>query len=186
MNGSIAEFFMEKLNSITRGWWNRVHVGSELRGTLVHAKAIAKAYVHIWTDLGTCMYHNTGPWVIYLYETSTCKYVRLNALNILHIHGPRFNAPHHKCYKGWWEHSQSVKKDRSRRFDVYVWCWYIELYKIHKIEKYRRLWSNPPKNYNWWNLHFDQTIDKIVWRMVLVLLGQSPGMMKNMSSARKL
>ena len=30
---------------------------------------------------------------MYLYEQSTCRYVRLNALNVLHIHGPCFNAP---------------------------------------------------------------------------------------------
>ena len=29
----------------------------------------------------------------YLYERSTYRYVRLNALNVLHIHGPCFNAP---------------------------------------------------------------------------------------------
>ena len=29
----------------------------------------------------------------YLYERSTCRYVRLNALNLLHVHGPRFYAP---------------------------------------------------------------------------------------------
>ena len=32
--------------------------------------------------------------VIYLYERSTCRYVGLNALNLLHIHGPCFNAPY--------------------------------------------------------------------------------------------
>ena len=67
------------------------------------------------TDLGTWTYHNTGPWVIFFYECSTGRYVRLNALNILHLHGPRFNTPfftriciainqhfivaHHKCTK---------------------------------------------------------------------------------------
>ena len=30
---------------------------------------------------------------IYLYERSTCRYSRLNALNVLHVHGPCFNAP---------------------------------------------------------------------------------------------
>ena len=30
---------------------------------------------------------------IYLYEGSTCRYVRLNTLNVLHVHGPCFNAP---------------------------------------------------------------------------------------------
>ena len=30
---------------------------------------------------------------IYLYEPSTSSYVRLNALNVLHVHGPRFDAP---------------------------------------------------------------------------------------------
>ena len=30
---------------------------------------------------------------IYLYEHSTCRYVRLNTLNVRHVHGPRFNAP---------------------------------------------------------------------------------------------
>ena len=28
-----------------------------------------------------------------LYERSTCRYIRLNALNVLHIHGPNFNTP---------------------------------------------------------------------------------------------
>ena len=32
-------------------------------------------------------------WYVQLYEHSTCRYVRLNALNVLHVHGPRFNAP---------------------------------------------------------------------------------------------
>ena len=32
--------------------------------------------------------------VVYLYECSRCRYVRLNALNVLHIQGPCFNAPH--------------------------------------------------------------------------------------------
>ena len=27
-----------------------------------------------------------------------CRYVRLNALNVLHVHGPRFNAPKFMCY----------------------------------------------------------------------------------------
>ena len=31
--------------SFNWGWWNRVHVPSELRGTLVRTKAIAKAYI---------------------------------------------------------------------------------------------------------------------------------------------
>ena len=30
---------------------------------------------------------------VYLYESSTCRYVRLNALNVLYVHGPCFNAP---------------------------------------------------------------------------------------------
>ena len=30
---------------------------------------------------------------IYLYERSTCRYIKLIALNVLHVHGPRFNAP---------------------------------------------------------------------------------------------
>ena len=30
---------------------------------------------------------------IYIYDLSTCWYVRLNTLNVLHGHGPRFNAP---------------------------------------------------------------------------------------------
>ena len=37
---------------------------------------------------GTCTYL-----VIYLYECSMCRYVRLNALNLLHIYGPCFNTP---------------------------------------------------------------------------------------------
>ena len=28
----------------------------------------------------------------YLYECRTCRYVRFYALNVLHVHGPRFNA----------------------------------------------------------------------------------------------
>ena len=31
--------------------------------------------------------------VIYIYERSTYRYVRLNALNVRHVHGPYFNAP---------------------------------------------------------------------------------------------
>ena len=31
--------------------------------------------------------------VIYLDEHNMCRYVRLNALNVLHVHGPWFNAP---------------------------------------------------------------------------------------------
>ena len=29
----------------------------------------------------------------YLYKRSMCRYVRLNTLNVLHVHGPCFNAP---------------------------------------------------------------------------------------------
>ena len=29
----------------------------------------------------------------YIYEHSTCRYVRLNALNVLHVYGSCFNAP---------------------------------------------------------------------------------------------
>ena len=36
--------------------------------------------------------------LIYLYELSTCRYIRLNALNVLQVHGPRFNAPVFQCY----------------------------------------------------------------------------------------
>ena len=36
---------------------------------------------------------------IYLYERSTCRYVRLNALNVLNVHGPCFNAPKIKVNK---------------------------------------------------------------------------------------
>ena len=28
-----------------------------------------------------------------LYERSTCRYVRLNTLSVLQVHGPCFNAP---------------------------------------------------------------------------------------------
>ena len=31
---------------------------------------------------------------IYLFEHSTCRYIRLNTLNALHVHGPCFNAPY--------------------------------------------------------------------------------------------
>ena len=31
--------------------------------------------------------------IIYLYERFTCRYVRLNTLNVLHVSGPCFNAP---------------------------------------------------------------------------------------------
>ena len=33
--------------------------------------------------------------VSYLYERSTYRYVRLNALNVLQVNGPLFNAPDH-------------------------------------------------------------------------------------------
>ena len=29
----------------------------------------------------------------HLYERSTCRYVRINALKVLHVHGPCSNAP---------------------------------------------------------------------------------------------
>ena len=35
----------------------------------------------------------------YLYECSTCRYVRLNALNALHAHRPCFNSPFLKACK---------------------------------------------------------------------------------------
>ena len=35
-----------------------------------------------------------GTLSIHLYECSTCRYVRLNTLNVLHVHGPCFNAPY--------------------------------------------------------------------------------------------
>ena len=40
-------------------------------------------YVHVHTSVHLC---------------STCRYVRLNALNVLHIHGPCFHAP---LYQGF-------------------------------------------------------------------------------------
>ena len=40
--------------------------------------------------------------VIYLYERSMCRYIRLNTLKVLQIHGPRFNAP-----RQWAPHSES-------------------------------------------------------------------------------
>ena len=36
---------------------------------------------------------HSGFLIIYLYECSTCRYVRLNALNVQYAHGPHFNAP---------------------------------------------------------------------------------------------
>ena len=42
-------------------------------------------YVHVTNTLNSV--------VIYLSECSTCRYVRLNTLNKMHIHGPCFNAP---------------------------------------------------------------------------------------------
>ena len=42
---------------------------------------------------GTCMYQTDQAMVIYLYERSKCRYIRLNALKVLHVHGPCFNAP---------------------------------------------------------------------------------------------
>ena len=32
--------------------------------------------------------------MVYLYEGSMSRYVRLNALYVLHVHGPSFNAPY--------------------------------------------------------------------------------------------
>ena len=97
-----------KFSSRKRGWWNGVHVRAELRGTLVRAKAIAKANIYLWFGLfslfGTCTY-------LYGYsytrtDLSTCTYqtwfymsmnrvrdVRWNDLNVMHVHGPCFNAP---------------------------------------------------------------------------------------------
>ena len=37
---------------------------------------------------------------IYLYERSTCRYVRLNALNVLHVPRPLFVAPRKQGDKG--------------------------------------------------------------------------------------
>ena len=33
---------------------------------------------------------------LYFYELGMCRYVRLNALNVLHVHGAHFNAPRNK------------------------------------------------------------------------------------------
>ena len=43
------------------------------------------------TNLGTCTY--LGLFSIFIYKHGTCRYVRLKALNVLNVHGPRFNAP---------------------------------------------------------------------------------------------
>ena len=36
---------------------------------------------------------------VYLNERSMCRYVRLNALDVLHVYGPRFNAPQKQWQK---------------------------------------------------------------------------------------
>ena len=56
----------------------------------VHVPLNRPRYMHIplWQA------EQTRAMVIYLYEHSTYRYVRLNALNRLQVHGPsRFNAP---------------------------------------------------------------------------------------------
>ena len=46
------------------------------------------------TDQNSPWYvHIPQTMVIYLYEHSMCMNVRLNALNVLQVHGPCFNAP---------------------------------------------------------------------------------------------
>ena len=50
---------------------------------------------------------------IYLYEGSTCRYVRLNTLNVLHVHGPCFNAPSFSLFCH--NHITEVKKIRTTK-----------------------------------------------------------------------
>ena len=54
--------------------------------------------LYLWTLVCACTSiarssEQTRAMVLYLYACSTCRYVRLKALNVLHVHGPRFNAP---------------------------------------------------------------------------------------------
>ena len=100
-----------------RGSWNRVHLRSELRGTLVRSyiynsmvsarTSIATArctYLGLYSLFGTWTYlglfwsvqrsvEQTRAMVICIYERSTCRYVGLNSLNILHVPRPCFIAP---------------------------------------------------------------------------------------------
>ena len=47
-----------------------------------------------WSSVGTCMYLGLFRGTCtYLYEHFMCRYIRLNALNVLHVHEPCFNAP---------------------------------------------------------------------------------------------
>ena len=50
-------------------------------------------YTGIYSQMIKAHTKQTKAMVIHLYEGSTCRYVRLNALNVLHAHGPCFNAP---------------------------------------------------------------------------------------------
>ena len=58
---------------------------TKLRGTLVRGRRVSKEYKD-QTDQNSV--------VMYLYEHSTCRYVRSNSLHILYVHGPCFNAPY--------------------------------------------------------------------------------------------
>ena len=126
----------QKLQSISWGYWNGVHVRAELKGTLAHAWGVSK-YTTLWylhVPLGryvlgqNCKIYRQSlvkiplkrhftsvnlfgdnydttvdTWMdwepsIYVYEGSTCMYVRLNALNILHMPRPRFIAPYILVY----------------------------------------------------------------------------------------
>ena len=58
-----------------------------------HTMVNARTYVCLVHARTKQTSEQTRGMFIYIYERSKCRYVKLNTLNILHVHGPRSNAP---------------------------------------------------------------------------------------------
>ena len=97
--------------NLTRFWSKHApkwqHLLGKLKGVVKQSPCMCRAKRYV----GTC---NSYSYSIYLNECSTCRYVRLKALNVLNVHGPRFNAPKLNCnilatIIEWWTFYRKIK-----------------------------------------------------------------------------